>query len=123
MLPTGSTVGNAKIGMYTLTIPAGTKQFSINVTVQHNVGFTAHLVDRQGKIRASTGGASGNIRLAWSEIQNEPENLRVVLPEALKEAEVWNLLLFCSNGDLRIDINGIPQAVSLDNEPLPEKYR
>lgn len=122
LLNKDSSIGNSSVSTFYLTIPAGTKEFTLNLTGVHPGSFKAWLIRPDGTIGGKIAGYnSGTSRLPWLKYEKElnpRQSLKVRLSPPEK-TEVWHLLLY-AGGDLQIGLKGIPAVLSLTRNAWPE---
>ncbi len=109
-----SNFSNASPAVLYLTVPAGTRNFTVTIAGVHLGMFRAWLLRPDGQIAASTAGINdGTPLLPWLKPQKNPaQQMKISLPEASDKAEVWKLLVLTSGG-MRLQLKGIPPYVSI----------
>ena len=123
VLTRDSSIGNSSVSSFYLTVPAGTKEFKLNVTGVHSGGFKAWLIRPDGSLGGSiSGNNTGMPRLPWLKYEKELNprqtlTLRLAPPET---TEIWHLLLY-AGGDLALGVQGIPSVISLTPVAFPGK--
>lgn len=96
------------------TVPAGTREFSFDISGVHLGTFRAWIIkDESTEVAQISGLNDGKPLLPWLKRSSDPtRRITVKLPEPLPETAVWKLLVLAV-GDIRINMQGIPQWLSV----------
>ncbi|MBR7103865.1 MAG: hypothetical protein IKC65_02890, partial [Lentisphaeria bacterium] len=109
---------NAAISRQFITIPAGTKAFTILVNGVHQGGCVAFLLRPDGTLAASADGdTAGTPLLPWFKPQRVKTGvLQVKFDTPTSQAQAWKLVVI-AGGDVKLNVKGIPGYLSL--VPVP----
>lgn len=113
----GSTIGGGGPALYTFAVPAGTREFTVNVSGIHAGKFGATVIDQHGNIRGELAGTvHGEHRLPWLKYdrQSDPaKHLTIKLDPVPATNQVWQVYVWAT-GDMGLTLSGIPSRVRID---------
>jgi hypothetical protein len=116
-----TSVSGASQARFFFTVPAGTQEFSLDISGVHLGAFRAWIIDENHHEIAQVAGVNdGKPLLPWLKpVSNPTQRITVKLPAPLKQNKVWKLLIL-TGGDARIAMNGIPPWLAVIPVECPE---
>ena len=107
----GTTLGRIASSRFYLTVPKGTKKFTVNLQGIHTGPYGMMVLQANGKIAGLAEGINtGRCLLPWSvgvpNVDSTKQQLMVKVPSG-QDGKIWPLILWGS-GDVGLQVKGIP---------------